>query len=398
MPNTLLTPTIIAKEALMQLKNNCVMGANVHRTFKKEFVKIGETVSIRKPVKFEVNDGADVSNQLQDITEESTSITISQHKNVAWPWSLKDQTLTIEKFSERYITPAMIAIANVIDNDLTGLYKDVFNGAGTPGTTPNSFATFGAVSRKLDEGAVPRNDRRLVLNPAANWEMADALKGTFDRELAKDTIRAGYLGTIAGLDILEDQNIRRHTAGSLSGTPLIDTVSNVTYSTTQSNGYSTVHTDGYTGTVLQGDTFTIAGVYAVNPLSKETLTSLQQFTVIEEKEASTDTPLKVSPMIITSGAYQTVSAAPADGAAITFSASHAANLAFNKNAFALVTVPFESVGKGRGVEMVTMEYDGLTITVTRGFSIEKFKNIIRLDIMYGYKTIYPELACRMYGE
>ena len=117
MANTIITPSIIAKEALFHLENNVIMGQKVHRQYKKEFVKIGDSVTIRKPVKFIATDGATRSNQ--DVIEETTSIVINNRKHVSWNFSSQDLTLTIEEYAERYIKPAMIVLANTIDRALT---------------------------------------------------------------------------------------------------------------------------------------------------------------------------------------------------------------------------------------------------------------------------------------
>lgn len=396
MANTFLTSAPIAKEALALLENNCVMGSNVHRQYKKEFVKVGDTVSIRRPVKFEEGQGADVSARLQDITEMSTSIVIDQHWNIAFPVSSVDMTLKVEKFGERYLKPAMSKLGNRIDYTLTGLYNNVYGAAGVAGSTPNSFSDLADLGTLMDNMCIPDGDRKLVVNPTARWSLADALKGTFETKGASDFLRKGFLGHIAGLDIMQDQNIRLHTHNTLTGTPLIDTVSGATYTTGDTAIYSTVNIDGISaGDLEAGDIFTIAGVNSVNPQNGQDTGSLQQFTVLADVDQATDMAVTVYPAIRASGAYKTVTAAPADGAAVTFLNSHRANLAFNKNAFALVMVPFEKVGKG--VDMSTQEYNGFAITVTLGFDITTFKYICRLDVLFGVKCIYPEYAVRLLG-
>jgi hypothetical protein len=139
MSNTLLTPSIIAKRALMVLRNNLVMGARVNRQYKNEFVKVGSTVTIRKPNRFTVSSGASLD--VQGLAEPSTSIVVNNQKHVDFTFSSVELTLTIEEFSKRYIDPAMEALANKVDFDLCALYKDVYNTVGTAGTTPSTFAT-----------------------------------------------------------------------------------------------------------------------------------------------------------------------------------------------------------------------------------------------------------------
>lgn len=402
MANAIITPSIIAKEAVMQLENNMVMGNNVHREYKKEFVKVGDTVNVRMPVDFTVTDGATRSNQ--DVVEKNSNIVVDQRKHVSWKFSTQDLTLSVEEYSERYIKPAMIRLANTVDSSLTGLYKKVYHSAGTAGTTPSTFAALGAAAQKMDEMAIPTDSRKLVLNPAAHWALADGLKGLNNSKRVEDFIGKGYLGTLAGFDILGDQNIKSHTKGTATGTPLVNgAAQNVTYASLTSGTnfwQSTLVTDGWSNSITAlkaSDVFTIAGVYAVNPISKESTDALQQFTVVSDvsSNGTGQATVTVSPPIISSGVMQTVDSAPADNAAITVLASHAANLAFHKNAFALVTVPLE-LPDSAGFK-ARESHNGLSVRVVKDYDIDADEEIIRLDILYGVKAVDPRLAVRLLG-
>jgi hypothetical protein len=403
MPNSLITPSIIAKETLMQVENNLVMGKLVHREYKDEFVKVGSTVSIRKPVKFVASDGATRVNQ--DVQEASTPFTIDKRKHVSWKFSTHDLTMTIEEYSERYIRPAAIALANQIDADLCALYRGIFHYVGTAGTTPATYAQIGAPSVRLDNAAVPAEDRRLVLNPEGAFNVSDMLKSLYNPELVKGAIRGRSMGPIANMDTYMDQNIRRHTVGTWGTTPLVNGASqSVTYanaSHTYGSTSQTLNIDGLTvttGTCLAGDRFTIAGVFAVNPVSKETLATLQEFVVQADATAngSGQAAITISPAIITSGPFQTVSAAPADNAAITrVSSNYVANLAFHKNAFGLVTCPLELPD---GAAFKAREtHNGYSVRVVKDYAIDTDEDIIRIDTLYGVKTLYPELAAVLMG-
>lgn len=394
MANTLLNPSIIAAESLRMLINNLVMGSLVHREYKKEFVKVGETVTIRKPVKFSVSDGATRVNQ--DVIEPSTSITINKRKHVSWNFSSQDLTLTIEEYSKRYIQPAMMVLADQVDLDLHALANRVYNAVGTPGTTPNSFASLAAAAGRLDDEAVPSDMRRCTLNPAANWAMADALKSLPKEKMSEDFVRKGYLGHIAGADVFKAQNVSRIQTGPRGGTPLVN-------GGAQTGG--SLVTDGWTASaalrVRAGDVFTIANVFAVNPVNKQSTGVLRQFVVLANgsSDGSGNLTLSIAPSIVTSGPYQTVDAGPADNAALTLSGSastfYPANMMFHRDAFALVTVPLE-LPRGASFK-ARASYNGLSVRVINDYDIDDDLDIIRLDIMYGVKDLYPELACRIYG-
>lgn len=402
MPNTIITPGIIAKEALMQLENNIVMGKLVHREYREDFTGgVGDQISVRKPVKFVASDGAARVNQ--DVEEASTPFTIDKRKHVSWKFATKDLTLSIEQYSERYIRPAMIALANQVDSDLCALHTGIFQNVGD-NATPETFLEFGAASTRLDEAAVPSEDRRLVLNPQAHLYAANLLKGLYNPELVKGAVRGISVGPLAGFQTYMDQNVKRHTEGTWGTTPLVAGAGQaVTYANASHSYGSTSQTltiDGLTattGTVKKGDKFTLANVYAVNPVSKETLGFLQEFVANTDVTAdgSGAATLNISPAIITSGPFQTVSGAPADNAVITRVGTHTANLAFHKNAFGLVTVPLELPD---GAAFKAREsHKGYSVRVVKDYDIDTDEDVIRLDIMYGVKTLYPELACVLRG-
>lgn len=412
MANALITPSIIAKEALVQLENNLGMANNVHREYKKEFVKVGDTVSIRKPVKFYAADGKTRVNQ--DVEEANTSITVDKQKHVSWKFSSKDLTLTVEDYSERYIKPAMIALANTIDRSGHNQYTNVWNHVGTPGTTPANFAAMAAAAQRMDEMAVSTDMRRAMLNPAAGYAIAGSATALYMNSVNQQAYRKGSIGEIAGLETFRSQNVVSHTVGDHGGTPLVNGADQDSdYVDVKNTNSQTLNTDGWTnsttGVLKAGDVFTIAGVYAMNPVPGEGTTGklqmpyLQEFTVLADADSGATTgpaALTISPAIITSGPYQTVSAAPADDAAITVktgtaSTAYPQNLAFHKNAFALVTCPLELPD---GVEFKAREtHKGLSVRVVKQYSIDADDDIIRLDVLYGWKSIYPDLAVRITG-
>lgn len=413
MANTLITPSVIAKEALMQLENNLVFANQVHREYRKEFTGgQGDTVSIRKPVKFYTADGATRVNQ--DVEEKSTSITVDQRKHVSWKFSTQDLTLSIEEYSERYIKPASITLANTVDQSLAGLYSSVWNSVGTPGTTPSTFGNVADAAQRLDEMAVLTDGRSMVMNPAARYAVAGN-QLTLDSvgQKGKSAYERAAVGEIANFMTFSSQNVRSHTTGVATGTPLVNGGSqNVTYANASGANSQSLVTDGWTnsttGILKAGDVFTIAGVFAVNPVPGEGATGktvmpyLQQFTVLADADSGATTgpaTLTISPAIITSGPHQTVDAAPADNAAITVfgsgSTAYPQNMGFHKNALALVTVPLEMPD---GAAFKAREsHNGLSMRVIKDYDIDTDEDIIRLDILYGRKAIYPDLATRLWG-
>lgn len=389
--NTLLTPSLITKETLVILENNFVMGGKVNRQFENQFVKIGSTLTIRKPNRFRVTSGPGL--QIQNISEPSTSITISNQKHVDFQFTSQDLTLTIEDFSERYLKPAASELANQIDFDVASNFNQVFNVVGTPGTPPNNFSFLAALGQRMDEGAVPQDGRVLVLNPAAYWALANALSTLFVRSVAEPALK-GFLAAIANFEIYMDQNVQAQTVGAYAGTPKVNG-SGQTGSNLVTNGW----TASITGLLNAGDVITLASVNAINPKSRASTGALQNFlvTAAVNSDSGGNATIPIYPAITTSGAYQTVSASPANLATVavigTASVSYAQNIGFVRDAFGLVTVPLEIP---QGVDFAAREmYKNISMTIIRAFDINNYVFPCRIDVLYGTATYYPELAVRL---
>ena len=391
MSNTTLTPSLISKETLVMLENNLVAAGKVNRKFEDQFVKIGNTLTVRKPNRFKVVSGPGL--QVQDVVEPSTSITISNQKHVDFQFSSQELTLVIEEFSERYLKPAASELASQLDYDVISNFNQLFNVVGTPGTIPANFSALGAVGQRMDEGAVPQEDRTLILNPAAYWSLANGLIGLYVQSVSEPALK-GFLAKIANFEIYMDQNVQSQTVGAYAGTPVV--------SGAGQTGSSLV-TSGWSNSIANllnvGDVFTVAGVHAINPKSRQSTGSLQQFvvTAAASSNGSGQATLSIYPPITTAGAYQTVDASPANGAAITVvgtaSTSYAQNVGFVKDTFGLVTVPLELPD---GVDFKAREmYKGVSMRIVRAYDVNSDTVPCRVDILYGTATYYPELGVRL---
>jgi hypothetical protein len=418
--HTLLTPTIIAKEALAILRNNLVMGTKVHRAYEREFNKIGGTVTIRKPVKFKVTTGR--TRATSTIVEQSITLTVATQKHVSWAFNSKDLTLTIDQYSKRYIEPAANVLANEIDSDILGLYSDIYNEVweSTGFVDPESFIVLGKAGRKLDEEAAPQMNRCVVLNPAANWSLANAMKNMYVTDVSGPALKKGYLARIANMEVYMDQNVKVHTTGNFhdtgsaaailvggTGGTGIPALTNTDPSLTGAQHVPLIDFKVVDTQVLKiGDVFTIAGVFAVNPVSGQSTGQLRQFVVTAdasciatETTGSNTVTAYISPPIIATGPYKTVDTVPATAAAVSIVGTqgepYPVNIAFHKNAFALVMVPL-AVPQGATFAATASEA-GFSIRILKGYDIDTDDEIIRMDVLYGVKTLYPELACRIRG-
>ena len=425
---TLLSPTVIAREALRLLKNNLVMGGLVYRDYETEFPgmpKTGGSVQIRKPVKFKVSKTR--VRVTSTITEQYITLNVATQAHISWGFHMVDLTLTIEQYSERYIRPAAAALANQMDADLCGLYVDVpeqiYESSGF--MTPHTFHVLGRAMQRLDEGAVPPDERAIVFDPAAHWSMANALSNWNFKEGGEQALRKGFLGKIANAEVYMDQNVKVHTVGTWgtdsaamssaarykiedtaasgagSGLPTGNAVNVSQNQQIEMNGFN-----NSTGvdSLAPGDTFEITGCYAVNPMSGESTGSLRQFvvtTAVIPSVSTTDIGSRVFfyPEMMHTGPYKTVDTIPPAGNAVQVhgvpAEPYPQNMAFHRNAFALCMVPLEvpdaPVWSGSATE------DGYSIRIVKAYDIHLDEETCRLDILYGVKTIYPEMACRIMG-
>jgi hypothetical protein len=399
MPNTLLTASVIAKEAAMILENSSVFVGKMTTTYEEEFstnvngYKKGQTVNVRRPARFTSTTGANLA--VQDATETFMPLTVSTQRHVDVQFSSYELTLQLEDFSERILKPALVQLANDIDFDCMSLYNTVPNFVGTPGQTPNSYLSIGNAFSRLMDNSSPTTGLSTMLNPDAAISMGDAFKG-LGRPISDEAIEKGMIAKLINNDVFMTQNIRNHTVGGLGGTPLVNGASQT--------GTSLI-TDGWTAAAAnrlrRGDVFTIANVFAVNPLTRQSTGKLAQFVVTADvsSDGSGNATIPIFPAITTSGAYQTVTAAPADNAAITVltgaaTTAYPQNLMFHKGAFAFASVPLEKVD---GAFYAQERYKGLSVRIVRQYQISTDVQPCRIEVLYGYAPIYPELACRITG-
>lgn len=410
MSNTTLTADIIAKEAVMILENNCVMGDLVYRGYEAEFdkningYKVGETVSIRRPADFTVRSGKVAA--VQDVVEGKIPVTVDLQKGVDFKFSSSDLTLQIKDLSERVIKPAMIQLCNQIDRDVMSLYNEVPNHVTIPSGGINSFADFALAPELMDKMGIPQDDRYAVLSPADHWALLGSQTALYIQDAAKSAYRSAKLGMIGGVDTYMSQNTPRHTYGSRTGTDLIDLTivdGTFTWASVKDSTYITIHIDGANGatdTIKKGDTFTISDVYDVDPVSKEALAHLKMFVVMEDVTlASNEGDVKIWPPIILSGAHKTChlsTGTDINDNTVTWrgtaSTAFAESLFFRKNAFALTMVPM--VKPPGAMDVGRQSYKGYSVRVIPYYDGTNDDSSWRLDVLYGVDTIDSRQAVR----
>ena len=401
MANSLLTIDMITRKALEILENNLVLTRNVNRQYDDSFAvegaKIGSTLRIRLPDRALVTDGAAL--QVQDDNEQFTTLTVSSQKHIGVNFTSAELTMQLDDFAERVLKPRISQLASSIDADVANAYKSVFQSVGTPGNVPSTSLVLLQGQQKLNEAAAVMSPRYATVNPAANAGLVEGMKGLFN---PTDTISRQFKNGMMGMGVLGydeinmSQSIKQHQTGSRTGAHTVTT-------TVSTQGQATLNITG-TGsqTLAVGDVFTVANVFAVNPQTRESTGSLQQFVVTEAIAASGGayTAVKIAPAIFTSvNALATVDSFPQSGAVITFlgaaSTQYPQNLIYHKDAISFATA---DLLLPQGVDMASRQvHNGISLRVVRQYDINNDRLPCRIDVLYGFNTIRPPMAVRLWG-
>ena len=402
MANSILTIDMITRKALEILENNLVLTRNVNRQYDDSFAvegaKIGSTLRIRLPDRALVTDGAAL--QVQDDNEQFTTLTVSSQKHIGVNFTSAELTMQLDDFAERVLKPRISQLASSVDADVANSYKTIGNSVGTPGTTPATSLVLLQAQQKLNENAAVMTPRYATVNPAANAALVEGMKGLFNptstisRQFKNGMMGEGILGFE---EVNMSQSIKVHTTGSRDAS-----ASTTVKTTITSEGASSiVLTQGsVTTTIKAGDVFTVADCYAVNPQTRESTGSLFQFVALADATAvAGDWTVTVSPIYSSATALATVTALPVSGKTVTFlgaaSSQYAQNLVYHKDAITFATA---DLLLPQGVDMAARSvHNGISLRVVRQYDINNDRMPCRVDVLYGFSTIRPQMACRIWG-
>lgn len=440
MSNALPTPDVFAKAGLLLLTNNLVISNSVSTQYTKEFRQVGQTVRAKRHPEFQVGSGRVA--QVQDVLEGEVTVNLNQQKHVAFKFTSVEETLTMDSLvKSKSLNAAMAQLAQKVDSTVHGIgYRGFYSWAGTAGQTINSATDFFKGPERLTNMAVPMADRHGILYPTDAYSLAGSFTGgastSIPTGIAESAIRRAQIPMIADVSPMMSQSVLKHTNGAWAGTPLVKGASQtVLYSTeaVRTTYQQGLLIDGLSNatTIKVGDVFTLDGVYAVNPRTKEQLDYLQQFVVRPgtngsggyasatetqpdgssvtldwdgtytfSTSGSSEMTIQISPPIIITGAHKTVSAAPANDAPITLvgsgSTGYVQNLVYHREAIALCTADMITPRTGSAA-MVSDPDTGISIRYWQwsdGINDEHFH---RFDILFGVTCLDPRLGTRLSG-
>jgi hypothetical protein len=392
MSNTILTPTAVTREALRILHQKLNFVGSIERQYDDQFAKsgakIGADLKIRLPNQYTVRTGAALV--AQDTAETSTTLTVATQKGVDLNFTSVDLTLSLDDFGKRILDPAMSVLASAIEADALSMYKDVNKAVWNSGSA-TTLAHVLSGRKIMTDALCPMDNRTALMSTQQMVDLVTDGKSLFNNqaEIGKQ-YKEGYVGRAAGFDFAENTLMPRHTVGD-AASYVCNTSTGIT------SGTATITVSGGTGTFKQGDIITITGVNRVHPETKVDTGVQQQFVVT----ADSTTSVAVFPTPVTSGATQNIvinSAGASKTVALagTASGTDDTSLLYHKEAFAIA---FADLVMPDGVDFARREVqDGISMRIVRQYDINSDKFPCRLDVLYGYKTIRPQLACRLHNN
>jgi hypothetical protein len=384
------------------LENSLVISRNVNRQYDDSFAvegaKIGSTLRIRLPDRALVTDGAAL--QVQDDNEQFTTVTVSSQKHIGVNFTSAELTMQLDDFADRVLKPRISQLAASVDADVANAYRTIGNSVGTPGTVPSTSAVLLAAQQKLNENAAAENPRYATVNPAANAALVEGMKGLFNPTgTISRQFKSGMMGEgILGLDeVSMSQSIKVHTTGTRDANATTTVGATIT-----AQGTSTIQLSqaAVTTVINAGDVFTVANVFAVNPQTRESTGSLFQFVALAPATAVAGTwQVIVAPIYTSVSALATVSRFPTSGDIVSFlgaaASQYAQNLVYHKDAITLVTA---DLLLPNNVDMAARAvHNGISLRIIRDYDINNDRMPCRIDVLYGFATIRPQMACRIWG-
>ena len=412
MANSILTPTMISREAVRILHQKLNFVGNVNREYDDSFAqkgaKIGSALNIRMPAKYSVRTGATLS--AQDHVERSTPITVDSQYGVDVSFTSVELTMQLDDFSKRVLEPAMAQLAAKIEGDcLSDAYKKVANYVNGTTNAVMTYAYFQSGGMNLANNLAPLSGRSALLTPYSRVQFLDATKGLFHAasNLEKE-FREGMIGRTGGFDVYENTLLPSHSTGSLAGSPLTDGAALGTSTTANSWVSQTqLSVNGATSatTIAAGDIITLSGVYAVHPETKVNQGKLRPFVVqsaVTLTTSATSYAVTVKPGLIygSGNAYQNCAlsgVADTDNLTVTrigaASSAFGQDLFFQKDAFVFATADLEDVSR-YGAWGARAVQDGISLRIARQYAISSDTVACRIDVLFGFDEVYPELASR----
>lgn len=414
MSNTLSVIDMVTRESLRIAHEKLTFLGTIRRdyddSYAKSGAKIGDTLRIRNPNQYIRRQGSRIMD-VQDTKETTQAITVATQDGVDLKFNSAELALSLDELSRRYIEPAVSVLVAGIEGDvLTDVSKSVANLTGTAGTVVGASGDISAITNaraKLNQQLAPKDNRSVQFDSVTMGSIVNGNKALFhDGAQVKEAFREGYYSRNAMADWYENEKTYTHTNGADADVAwAVDDVTRLAAADADVNTPITVLNFDAMGTAgpAVGTVFTIAGLYDCHPETKQKYAHLKQLTVTAVGTVSSNqADITFSPPVYVAGARQnawTATGAAAeleDDATVMFGAAsgvYRQNLMYHKEAFAFVTADLPLMDDA--IKCVRRVQDGLSMRVWQGSDIRNDELLLRIDILYGWKALRPEWACRI---
>lgn len=408
MANSFYTPTAVAKEFVRMLEQELVLGGMVGSDMSNEFKMNGDTVYVRRQMQYlGQDDNIDLTSYTEDVIEGTVAVAMDKTWSNKVSIGATDRTLSFDRWAEQVIRPNARRAAEKIETSISELYYKFYHFDGTPGTVPSTVLELAEAGAYMTDVGIPVMDRKAFHSPVVGAKISNAIATSNVQGRNRTALEKAMIGYAGGFDNFETPFAPTHTVGAHGGTPLVNGASqNVSYDTAKNSWSQSLVTDGWTnsttGILKAGDTFTIANVFSVHPGTKASTGRLQTFTVLADADSGATTgpaTLTISPPIITSGAFQTVTAAPADNAAITVktgtaSTAYRQSVLLDPACVTLVSRPLDIPGDA-GLKTSTQNGNKVTVSVSEWTEGNTLAHNMRFDVLWGREVLDPRRGLRL---
>lgn len=406
MANSFYTPTDISAEFVRLLEQELVLGSMVGSDLSSDFTMKGSTIYVRRQMQYLGQDNnLDLTSFAEDIVEGTVPVAMDRTWSDKVTIGALDRTLSFDRYSQQVILPMARRAAEKIETSIAALYPAFYHFTGTPGTVPSTVLELAEAGAFMTDVGIPTMGRVGFHSPVMAARMSSAIAAGNVSGANKTALEKASIGMQGGFENYTTPFVPSHTVGVATGTPLVNGASqSVTYLAAKDTWSQTLNTDGWTnsttGILKAGDTFTIAGVYSIHPGTKVSTGRLQTFSVLADANSGASTgpaALTISPPIIVSGAFQTVTAAPADNAAITVKtgtggSTYRQSLLLDPAAVALVSRPLDI--PSAGLKTSTRTGNKVTVSVSEWVDGNTLAQNMRFDMLWGVKVLDPRRGAR----
>jgi hypothetical protein len=377
----------------------------------------GSTVDFKRPHDYNTirTSGGDISSSTKsDIIAGKATGTVQDYFTAATEWSNLQEAIQLDQLDEILAPMASRIVTNLELDFAAYMMKNASLRYGTHGTAVSTWSHVAGAGATMDSiGISPSDEKYYLMNPFTVATLASAQSGlTAADSLVRTAWENAQISTnFGGMRALSATTLASFTsgtgadrAGTLSAAP------DATYLTAKDTMTQSLAVTAFQANMVvkAGDMVTIAAVNRLNLNTRQAMVNAAGTNVAWTGVVTADVTLGASGegTLVVAGAaiyeatgqYNTVTAAPANGAVVTILSATATlyqpNLFYNKQAFGLGTV---KLPKLYSTDTVATTSDGMSIRISKYSDGNANTQKIRFDLLPAYAVFNPFFAGQGFG-